>query len=121
MANAVPDDLETGIRPLPAGTLDVGKLNDEARQRREEAMIRLLKQPIRTGENRAISARNEELLRLAKDSGSYWSGVYRDRFAAARADDELVTLIRRRLSRSFGKQVTDILCFTSASTKPKRG
>lgn len=120
MANAVPDDLEIGVRPLPAPTLDVAKLNDESRQRREAEMIRLLRLPLRAGDSGAIQARNEALLKLAHDSGSYWSGTYRDRFEAARESDELITLIRGRLSRAFAGQLRDILTMAGPPAKPKK-
>ena len=116
-ASALPDDLETGIRPLPSGTLDVAKLHDEARQRREQEIIRLLHKPIKTGDTKGIQSRNDEILRLAKDSGSYWAGTYRDRFASPRSDDELVTVIHRRLSRRMAKKVLDTFTMTPANKK----
>ena len=45
--------------------------------------------------------------KLAADP--YWSGYDRDRLEANRADDELVTLLRRKLSRRLAGQIKDIV------------
>ena len=118
MSNIDPDDLDTSIKPLPKSTLDVVKLNTEYRIEREKEMVALLKKPIRAGDVKANVARNKELIEVTKRAASlYWSGYYRDRFESNRADDELVTLLRRKLSPRFARQIKDMLTYADAGKK----
>jgi len=117
MSNVVADDLETGIRPLEAGKLDVAKANEEWRQAREKEIIALLRAPMRADDARGIAARSDRLRTLCAGFGAYWSGTYRERFAAPRADDELVTLMHQKLSRAFRQQLIDILTLSGGTKK----
>jgi hypothetical protein len=120
MSNIDPDDLDTSIKPLPVGTFDWVKAKTEYRIAQEKEMVALLKKPIRAGDVKANEARNKELLEVTKNAADlYWSGYYRDRFEANRADDELVTLLRRRLSRRLVGQIKDMLTYADAGKKDK--
>jgi len=120
MSNIDPDDLDTSIKPLPEAKLDWVKANTEYRIARENEMVALLKRPIRAGDVKANEARNNELLEVTKKAADpYWSGYYRDRFEANRADDELVTLLPRRLSHRLAGQIKDMLTYADAGKKDK--
>lgn len=120
MSNINPDDLDTSIKPLPEAKFDWVKANTEYRIAREKEMVELLKKPIRAGDVKTNSARNKELLAVTKLAADpYWSGYYRDRFEANRDDDELVTLLRRKLSRRFAGQIKDMLTYADAGKKDK--
>jgi hypothetical protein len=96
------------VQPLPAGTLDVAKLNEEYRAKTEAEIVRELRRPMRLDDPRAIS-RAQRLLDLFRRL-PYWSALYRDRIEARRSDDTLVNLLftrisgglRHRIFRMFG-------------------
>ncbi|HEV8430455.1 MAG TPA: hypothetical protein VGQ41_21305 [Pyrinomonadaceae bacterium] len=120
MSNINPDDLDTSIKPLPTATLDWVKSKTEYRIAREKEMVETLKRPIRAGDVKTNVARNKELLEVVKNAADpYWAGYFRDRFEANRADDELVTLLRRKLSRRLAGQIKDMLTYADAGKKDK--
>jgi len=107
-SNVVPEDLETGIRPLEAGKLDVAASNERYRARREGEIIAVLKRPVRRGDWAAGRAQHDEVVAGFRDL-SYWSDTYRQRISTRRADDELVTLLYARVSRYTRAEVLNAL------------
>jgi hypothetical protein len=104
------------VEPLPAGTLDVGKLNREYAARIEAKIIVQLHRRIDPGEIRELADRRHRLLWLFHDLSGYMSIVYRDRIAAARPSDELVTLLRERISGAL--RAPSALTRWTASNRP---
>jgi hypothetical protein len=109
VSNTVPDDVETGIRPLEAGTLDVAALNEKWRQKHEQKIIDVLKRPVRHGDDAGAQAKRKEVVALFRDFGSYWSATYRDRILAPSKDDELAQLLITRVSRHTRDDVIEVL------------
>jgi hypothetical protein len=108
-SNVVPEDLETGIRPLEAGRLDVHAMNEKSRAEREQKIIAVLKRPVRAGDDAGGVAKHREVLALFREFSSYWWGTYRDRIKARASNDELVTLLYSRVSRFTRSEVLAIL------------
>lgn len=108
-SNVVPDDTETGIRPLEAGKLDVAALNEQYRQRHEAKIIAVLRRPVRIGDDAGAQAKRKEVVELFKEFRGYWSGQYRDRIQSASPSDELATLLVTRVSRHTRDDVLEVL------------
>jgi hypothetical protein len=108
-SHIVPEDLETGIRPLEAGKLDVAAMNERYRAEKERTLIDVLKRPVRKGDDAAAVAKHREVLELFRSFTGYWSGTYRDRIKARSPNDELVSLLYSRVSRFTRAAVLDIL------------
>jgi uncharacterized protein DUF6973 len=117
VSNTVPDDVETGIRPLEAGTLDVAALNEKWRQKHEQKIIAVLKRPVRHGDDAGAQAKRTEVVALFRDFAGYWSGTYRDRILASSKDDELAQLLITRVSRHTRDDVLEVL----TGVRPRRG
>jgi Domain of unknown function (DUF6973) len=108
-SHIVPEDLETGIRPLEAGKLDVAAMNEKYRAEREKRLIDVLKRPVRKGDDAGAVKKHNDVVAGFRDFQGYWSGTYRDRIKARDPNDELVSLLYSRMSRYTRKVVLDIL------------
>lgn len=95
------------VQPLPAGTLDVAKLNEEYRVRTEAEIVRELRRPMGVDDPRAIS-RAQRLLELFRRL-PYWSELYRERIEARRSDDTLVNLLFTRISGALRNRIFRVL------------
>jgi hypothetical protein len=95
------------VKPLPAGTLDVAKLNEEYRLRTEAEIIRLLAIPMAPGDSRA-PARAHTIVELFRKL-FYWAPRYEERFDARRADDRLITLLFARVSAATRERIFGVL------------
>jgi Domain of unknown function (DUF4157) len=102
------------VQPLPAGTLDVAKLNEEYRAKTEAEIVRELRRPMGVDDPRAIT-RAERLIELFRRL-PYWAAQYRERIEARRADDTLVTLLFTRISGATRGRIFRIFGF---GTRPR--
>jgi hypothetical protein len=96
------------VEPLDAGHLDVGKLNEEYRQKTEAELVRELRVPMVPNDPRAV-ARADRLVELFRHLTPYWSGDYAARIAARRSDDVLVQLLYAKLSRHTRERIFTLL------------
>ena len=104
--------------PLEAGKLDVAKANEEWRQAREKEIIALLRAPMRADDARGIAARSDRLRTLCAGFGAYWSGTYRERFAAPHARTmSWSPLMHQKLSRAFRQQLIDLFTLSGGTKK----
>ncbi len=94
------------VEPLPAGTLDVWKLNREYRDRQEAGLITELRQPLRPNDPRYV-ARANRLFDLF--GNTYWTAYYRERIIDRRSDDQLVRLLYLRLTAETLKRIFVLL------------
>jgi hypothetical protein len=106
------------ITPLPLGTLDEHALNEKFRARIESEIIAQLKRYPQT--DRATLARRDKVVELFRNFTGYWSGTYRDRVDARAANDELVTLLYSRMSRSTVTRIRDLLAGKAAKEPSAR-
>ena len=68
----------------------------------------------------AIIARRDKVVELFRNFTGYWSGTYRDRVDARAANDELVTLLYSRMSRSTVTRIRDLLAGKAAKEPSAR-
>jgi hypothetical protein len=87
------------IKPLEAGALNEGKLHEDYRAKTEAEMVRLLRMPMRLGDERAVH-RARRLVELFSSLSPYWSERYAKRIQARRPGDELVNLMFTQISHT---------------------
>ena len=101
------------VEPLPLGTLDVGTLNREHRDKQEAELIADLRRRMSPDDRRAVPRANRVIEFF---SNSYWRDYYRERMLARRADDVLIPLVYSQLSVATRKRIFAVLGLNASTT-----
>jgi hypothetical protein len=95
------------VEPLPKGTLDLAKLNEEYRLKTEAEIVLELRRPMGVDDPRAI-ARAQRVVELFRRL-TYWASQYLERIEARRGGDALVNLLFTRISAATRGRIVSVL------------
>lgn len=96
-----PSDLQLPVRPLPRGKLDVWALEREHAKEIEAKIMQQLRKRIAAHDISAMADRKRRLLWLFYRLSGPMGATYRERIAKANHNDELVRLLRDRISSAL--------------------
>jgi hypothetical protein len=104
-----PSENRRGIRPLPEATLDWEASEKRYAKETETKIVAQLQRNISPRDVASLADRKRRLLWLFYRLSGYWGGTYLYRLNTAAGNDELVSLVRQRVSTELRAEIVSAL------------